>query len=319
MEIRIDPITDQPVLLSTRRAQRPHFGKSQLVHPPLDKHRTSQELAASNPFQLGNEHMTGPESWADSDDVKRKPDQPNWKVRVVPNTYPITEHHEVIILSPDPKRDFGQISFRQAQRVVKAFVDRSQYMDQHGQSFLFCNFGANAGASIRHPHAQVLAFPTIPPIIHREIDALKQAYTKTGNCLQCQLVEHEEKLKTRVVWQNDHFLLLCPEASGWPYALSIIPRIHQPNLGSLKAEHYADFAQTLQLAIKLYRLVLQNPSYNFWAHSAKGHFYHWHLDLIPRTKTLAGVELGAGIMVNDRVSPEDAAKQFRLGLKKLGV
>ena len=190
-------------------------------------------------------------------------------------------------------------------------------MDRHGQSSLFCNHGVNAGASISHPHAQILSFPTMPPNIEQEIQALKQAYDKTGNCLQCQLVDHEDKLKTRVVWQNDHFLVVCPEAMGWPYALSIIPKIHQATFGSLKNEHVADFAQALQLAIKLYRNVLQNPSYNFWVHSAKGYFYHWHLDLIPRTKTLAGVELGAGIMVNDRISPEDAAKQFRLALRDI--
>ena len=317
MEIRIDPITDQPSLQATSRSNRPHFGKSPPVHPPLDQHRTGAGLAAQNPFQPGNEHMTGPEVWADSDVADRKPNESNWKVRVVPNKYPITEHHEVIILSPDSKRDFAQISSKQAKRVIEAFVSRSQHMDRHGQSFLFCNHGVGAGASISHPHAQILAFPTIPPNIEQEIQALKQAYDKTGNCLQCQLVDHEEKLKTRVVWQNDHFLVVCPEAIGWPYALSIIPKIHQATFGSLKQEHIADFAQALQLAIMLYRNVLQNPSYNFWVHSAKGHFYHWHLDLIPRTKMLAGVELGAGIMVNDRISPEDAAKQFSLALKDI--
>jgi UDPglucose--hexose-1-phosphate uridylyltransferase len=317
MEVRIDPITDQASLQATARSQRPHFGKSRPVHPPLDQHRSSAEFINANPFLPGNEHITGPESWADSDIPNRKANHPNWKVRVIPNKYPITDYHEVVILSPDPKRDFAQISLKQAQRVINAFVSRSQFMDQHGQSFLYCNHGLAAGASISHPHAQIVAFPTVPPAVRQEIDSLKQAYDKTGNCLQCQLVDHEEKLKTRVVWQNNHFLILCPEAAGWPYAISIIPKIHQSHLGSLKVEYHADFARALQLAIKLYRVVLHNPSYNFWVHSAKGHFYHWHLDLIPRTKTLAGVELGAGIMVNDRISPEDAAKQFRLALKSM--
>lgn len=318
MEIRIDPITDKPSLQATSRSQRPHFGKSRPVHPPLDKHRISQDTIKLNPFYPGNEHMTGPESWADSDDASRKPNQPNWKVRVVPNKYPITEHHEVIILSPDPRRDLAQISYKQAQRVIAAFVNRSQHMEQYGQSFLFCNSGDSAGASISHPHAQIMAFPAVPPAIRTEVQALKQAYEKTGNCLHCQMAANEERLKTRVVWQNDHFLLISPEASGWPYALSILPKIHQPSLASLKANQHADLAKTLQIALKLYREVLKNPPYNFWTHSAKGHFYHWHLDLIPRTKMLAGVELGAGIMVNDRISPEDAAKQFRQALKTVG-
>src|SRR5690606_14513998 len=39
MEVRLDPITNEPILLATKRAQRPHFGAGKPVHPPVDTKR----------------------------------------------------------------------------------------------------------------------------------------------------------------------------------------------------------------------------------------------------------------------------------------
>jgi UDPglucose--hexose-1-phosphate uridylyltransferase len=315
MDIRIDPITNQPVIMATRRSQRPHFGKTQPAHAPLDAHRMVDRKL--NPFAPGNEHLTGPEVYADSDNMHRLANQPDWKVRVVRNKYPIVEHHEVIVLSPDAKKDISQVSHKQAHRIVRAFVQRSKAMEKHGYAFLFCNHGAAAGASIDHPHAQVMALPALSPIVRREIDALKAAYDTKGQCLHCRLVESELRIAKRLVWQNDDFVIICPESSGWPYALSVYPKIHQASLAAIKEEQSASLAQAIQTAVGLYNQVLKQPAYNYWAHGITRHFYHWHLDFVPRTKVLAGVELGAGIMVNDRLHPEAAAKEFRLALKDM--
>ena len=45
---------------------------------------------------------------------------------------------------------------------------------------------------------------------------------------------------------------------------------------------------------------------NAWLHGGT----HWHLELFPRTATLAGLELGAGVYV-DTVAPERAAAELR--------
>lgn len=317
MEIRLDPITQQPTVLAELRANRPHFGKSKPVHPPLSQHRISQADSATNPFAPGNEHITGPEVWADSDNPERQPNDPDWKVRVIPNKYPISKHHEVVIFSPHQKNDLAAMSLKQAERVIRAFIVRGKELEKHGQPFLFCNHGPAAGASVSHPHAQILTFPTLPPTTRLEADVLAAHYKKNGNCAHCQLVEQEERVGQRMVWQNENYVLFCPEASGWPYALTIMPKIHQASFTAVKDQQVADFALALRMAISLYKKALANPSYNFWIHSAKGHFYHWHLDIIPRVKVFGGVEAGAGILVNDMKSPEDAAKEFRQTLKKL--
>ncbi len=317
MEIRLDPVTGQPVLLATERSKRPHFGKSKIgLRPKLDKHRLQDgALKKVNPFAPGNEEITGSEVYSVSDNPRHLPNQSDWKIRVIPNKYPIGKHHEVIIHSPSSNLDLDRLSMKQVERLVGTYVIRSKFLSDKGQVFLFCNHGDEAGASIDHPHSQILALPTLPPAILAKVEAVKNYYDQEGQCLYCQLIERELEIGRRVVWQNDDFVLMCPEASGWPYQLQLLPKIHQSHLVSVnKAGQQSSLAEALRVMVRLYNRVLDKPSYNFWFNTVKGQFFHWHIDMVPRAKVLAGLELGAGLMVNDRLSPEEAAKVFRLSL-----
>lgn len=315
MDIRIDPITGEPILFATKRAARPHFGAGKPVHPPIDVKRAKVPKKI-DPFAPGNEGTTGKEVWV-AGPQDRQPDTPGWQVRVIPNKFPITDNHEVVILSPDAKKDLDRMSRKQVERIVQAYVDRTKVHEPKGNVLVFCNHGPQAGASIAHPHSQVIVFPAMPPFVEKEVSAVQAYYKKHGNCLYCHTLDKEMRLKKRLVWQNEEFALICPEGSGWPYELLLLPKTHQPNFGSLKPQQAAALAESLQVMVGLYNSVLQDPPYNYWIHSVKGHFFHWHLEMIPRTKTLAGVELGGGLMVNDRATPEDAAVQFREALKEL--
>jgi UDPglucose--hexose-1-phosphate uridylyltransferase len=46
--------------------------------------------------------------------------------------------------------------------------------------------------------------------------------------------------------------------------------------------------------------------FNAWLHEGA----HWHLELVPRTTRLAGLELGAGVWINP-LAPEQAAADLR--------
>ena len=61
--------------------------------------------------------------------------------------------------------------------------------------------------------------------------------------------------------------------------------------------------------------VLKSCDYNFFIHSApflsqKADNYHWHIEILPRGYSWAGMELGVGIEVVI-VPPEEAAKNLR--------
>ena len=92
------------------------------------------------------------------------PIAPGWSVRVVPNKYPIVGDgvpgaHEVVIFSPAHDIDMGALADTAATDVLLMLRDRSRFHLAHGCRYAqaFVNQGKNAGASIEHPHAQLVA------------------------------------------------------------------------------------------------------------------------------------------------------------------
>ena len=76
-----------------------------------------------------------------------------------------------------------------------------------------------------------------------------------------------------------------------------------------------DFADAMLVSLKKLKRALKNPAYNFFIHTSpvgKGNyeFYHWHLEILPKTKHHAGVELATGVEIVG-VLPEEAARLFR--------
>ncbi len=87
-------------------------------------------------------------------------DQPGWQVRVIPNKYPITDLHEVIIHSPDHEKDIDSLPLTQVELLLKAYRARYQFFKPRGQVLIFCNHGEHSGASLTHPHSQLVVIPS---------------------------------------------------------------------------------------------------------------------------------------------------------------
>jgi UDPglucose--hexose-1-phosphate uridylyltransferase len=172
-ELRVDPLTGTPVILAPGRASRPdtHRGDAQNNAP--------RAAAVNCPFGTGNEHLTPPEVFRTGTGA---PDTPGWRARVVPNLYPIVGGelpgaHEVVILSPDHDAPLGQLSDAQATEVFGILRDRASHHLAaglvHAQPFV--NYGRAAGASIEHPHAQLVALGFVPPAVEHGLQLFAAA------------------------------------------------------------------------------------------------------------------------------------------------
>src|SRR5476649_1337219 len=78
-ELRQDPVLQRWVIVATERVRRPNdfsHNDNQVPEPKV------------NPFAEGNEQLTPPEIYALRPEGSR-PNGPGWKVRVVPNKFPI--------------------------------------------------------------------------------------------------------------------------------------------------------------------------------------------------------------------------------------
>ena len=150
------------------------------------------------PFCSGSEKLTPPEISRVGEGEK---DQRGWKVRVIPNKYPIVDIHEVIIHSPDHERDVEDLDLNQVRLLLSVYRSRFQAHLNDGKVMIFCNHGEHAGASLVHPHSQLVVIP-------RQINL--------------EALVREPVLN--VVDDNKFFVTYCPDFSQWPYEVWISPK-----------------------------------------------------------------------------------------------
>ena len=79
------------VIISPQRINRPHKRGEKFICP----------------FCPGNEAMTTEEVMRVG---KGEPNKPGWEIRVIPNKYPITDFHEVIVHTPYCHKDLEHFS-----------------------------------------------------------------------------------------------------------------------------------------------------------------------------------------------------------------
>jgi UDPglucose--hexose-1-phosphate uridylyltransferase len=112
-----------------------------------------------------------------------------------------------------------------------------------------------------------------------------------------------------VVYADDDVLMVCPFWSGTPFEMLAVPRHHGGHLAKASPADLAAVGRALQRGVSALRRSLGDVAYNIIFHSAPyrtaGDF-HWHAHVLPKATTVAGFELGTGVVINV-VSPEEAA------------
>ncbi|MBI3998754.1 MAG: DUF4921 family protein, partial [Armatimonadetes bacterium] len=182
-------------------------------------------------------------------------------------------------------------------------------------ALLFRNHGRTAGASLSHPHSQLIALPVIPKRAAEELNAAERYFGRNAICVFCGLLQQELASRERVVFENDRFVALQPFAARFPFETWILPKEHKASFGDLTEPEVTSFADALRTTLHCLDRCLRNPPYNYIVHTAPyvdhaGHFYHWHLEIMPRLTEVAGFEWGSGFFINP-VVPEDAARFLR--------
>jgi UDPglucose--hexose-1-phosphate uridylyltransferase len=235
-----------------------------------------QDEIESCPFCAGREERTPPET------LRLGEGPTGWDVRVVPNLYPALERQEVVIHGHEHHRSLGELDDRTLELIAEAWQRRAR--DVGGIVFPIVNEGFEAGASLPHSHSQLAWLPGPPPGVLAE-RGLPQA---------------------EQVLERDGLVAGCPRASRVPYEVQIAPVQAEPE--GLRSELLGPALRLLgELVRRIQRARNGAPTpLNAWLHEGT----HWHLEVVPRTTRLAGLELGAGVYINP-VAPEDAAVTLR--------
>jgi UDPglucose--hexose-1-phosphate uridylyltransferase len=326
-DLRKDPLSQRWVIIAPERARRPVDFEGEADHAP----------PAFDPFLPGNEDKTPPEIAAFRA-PGTAPNKPGWRVRVVPNKFPVLQvegslnkhgdgvydrmqgvgAHEIIIDTPRSVRSFTGEPDTQVQEIIWMYRDRLADLRRDKRlkyGMLFKNVGKAAGASLFHSHSQLIVTPIVPHNIEEKLVACEAFYAFRGRCLLCDMVEQEAQQKVRVVLDSGRFLAFAPYAPRAPFETWIVPRNHDSHFESIEQHSCEELAYTLKRVLAKIETGLNNASYNYMLFTAPfdsnglPHF-HWHIEIVPRLTHQAGFEWGTGFYINP-VPPEDAAEFLR--------
>ncbi len=233
--------------------------------------------------------------------------------------------NELVIESPEhdlPPEDMGT---EQMLRVVETFLARTVELEQDARIryiMIHKNSGTPSGDYLGHPHSLITATPVIPKRVKEELDGAKHYYDYKERCIFCDLIREEIRLRERVVLESPHFIVFCPYAARFPFEFWILPKRHNCSFKDVTEEERRDLSETLSVMLKKLRRLLGNPPYNYVIHTAPsriprrnhwhtlGEDFHWHIEVMPRIRSLSSFELGSG-MYTLTTSPEDAAKYLK--------
>ena len=220
-QMRLNQLTGRWVTIVAERAERPSAFAPRTRFDDLDDTR-------SCPFCPGNEESTPPA-------LETIDEGGSWQVRVMPNRYPAfrgddgfavhhegpvhvmaegTGIHEVFVYSPDHDASLDRLDDDAAARFMLTLKRR---FSEHAAiphiryTQAIVNHGREAGASLSHPHGQLLGLPFVPGEVLDE----ERAFARfAGGCLLCTTVEAELATGERVVFANDDVAVICPYWSG---------------------------------------------------------------------------------------------------------
>ncbi|MFH1347310.1 MAG: galactose-1-phosphate uridylyltransferase [Candidatus Margulisiibacteriota bacterium] len=341
-ELRKDPISERWVVISTERGKRPTDFKM-----PSVAEESAGSGGAKCPFCNGNEAKTPPEikAWRKPGTM---PNTPGWDIRVVQNKFPALTlegdinrtgmgvfdmmsgigAHEVIVETPNHETNIPDMSDEHVEKVLWAYKQRIVDLSSDKRFryvLIFKNYGKTAGASLAHPHSQLISTPVTPRYVKLELSNSREYFMEKERCIFCDIVRQELGSGERIVYENEFFVAMTPFASRFPFEIWILPRRHEYAFEIMPDEERLLLAKCLKEILKRLQVCLNDPPYNYVLHTSPNpipragkpdywgtiqYDFHWHIEIIPRLTKMAGFEWGSGLYINP-TAPEQAAKFLR--------
>lgn len=223
--------------------------------------------------------------------------------------------HEIVV-TKNHKKHLGSFSAEETEEVFSAYQKRYlSLMDKKHVNHIsiFHNHGKKAGASIAHPHSQIITTPLIDIDLLKALSNAKNYFRKEKRCVYCKMNSWERKEKKRIVFENKDFLAVCPFASKSSFQVIVSPKKHEPYFE--KSSKLKSLAEVFSVVMRKLKKGLDNPDYNFYLHTApcdnkKHDYYHYHWTILPKTSNLAGFEIGTRMEIST-IEPEKAAEYLR--------
>ncbi len=334
---RLNPLTDEWVLVSPRRAGRPWRGREE-DRPPAGRpaHDPSCYLCPGNTRAGGERNPKYRHTYVfDNDFPALSGDGPAGRIEAEGLIVAEAEPGlcRVVCFSPRHDLSIPQMEIAGIRRVVDTWTAEHRELARlpwirHVQ--IFENRGELMGCSNPHPHGQIWANGTVPNEAAKESASQDRHWRSKGTCLLCRYREIEEEASRRVVHKNGGFTAVVPFWAVWPFETLILSRRHARDLQDLSEEERDDLAGILKSLTSGYdRLFRTEFPYSMGVHQrptdGEPHpGWHLHLHVYPPLlrsatvkKFMVGYEMLAGPQRD--LTPEAAAERLRAIPRSFGT
>jgi UDPglucose--hexose-1-phosphate uridylyltransferase len=326
-ELRQNMATKEWVVIARERIKRPDEYITE-QEPVIPADQPAHDPAC--PFCPGNEELDL--------EIARLPVTGPWQTRVVGNKYPAlctqqkltrtfdgvhrlmsgVGYHEVVVDHPCHNTTLALMEPAEIKTILDTFYERGWSIrgdSRIEQVIFFKNHGEQAGASLKHPHSQIIGLPVVPTDIRHRMEEARRYFDDNGDCVFCVMMQDELEKGERLVATSDHFVAFVLYASPSPFHIWILPRLHSISFLYSQTEQMADLARILHDVMRRLFIGLQDPAYNLIIRSApvkeiSNDYLHWYVTVMPRVSRTAGFELGSGMFINPTL-PEECADFLR--------
>jgi len=334
-ELRFDLVSMDWVVIATGRGKRPETFKK-------EKNRQEAIPESQCPFHDIKNQQTPVLFFANGKKVDFKPGDKfpeNWTTVVFPNKYPAFSQgkslnkrtegnlyqkmdavgfHEVVV-TKDHNKQLAEFSDQEFKEVIDVYQER--YLELKNKKFvnhisIFHNHGWEAGASVSHPHSQIITTPLVDADLNNSLCNAKGFNDTNKECIYCRMSKWEMKAKKRIVFENKEFLVICPFASKTAFEMIVTPKKHLSNFEKITEEEKTYLVEAFLNALRALYGGLGDPAFNFYLHTAPCDdktdygYYHWHFTILPHTAIPAGFEVGTKMEIST-IEPEKAAEYLK--------
>ncbi len=229
--------------------------------------------------------------------------------------------HEIVLEVHEHIANMADLPVAQIKTVLQTYALRMQ--THRKNSFIeyvlaYKNYGVAAGSrNIGHARSQIMAVPVLPMRVKDKIAGAEQFFGFHERCLFCDMVSQELKAKERVIVENDHFVVIAPFASRFPFETWILPKNHHCDFADGIAGYEEALAAIMKDILLRFKIGLNDPAYNYMIQtspmknsSSYKDNYHWHIEVMPRLTRVAGFERGTGFYICP-IPPEMSAAFLR--------
>ncbi|MCF6271156.1 MAG: UDP-glucose--hexose-1-phosphate uridylyltransferase [Melioribacteraceae bacterium] len=255
---RYNPLIGEWVLVSPHRTKRPWQGKEESQHKD-DRPEYDAEcyLCPSNKRAGGFTNPKYENTFVFTNDFSALlPESNNDGISENSDLFKIenlTGECRVICFSPRHNLTLAQMDVESIRKVVDVWDEQiAELGKKYKWVQVFENRGEIMGSSNPHPHGQVWASTSLPNEASKENLNQRKYFTEKESILLVDYLEKEFEKKERIVFENEHWVVLVPFWAIWPFETMLLPKRHVQQFAQLTDEEKESLSSILKIHLTKY-------------------------------------------------------------------